>query len=204
MTCESIPNLKVWRLLAQVKLSPNSMVRAWLLRLNRSTLRLVALLLPPVILAQACASGGPPLPATSLDPAPLAAVNREIEDQPVKIQLASGEVVQEAEGVVITAESTSWLVEHSRVRTVPTAEVCKLIRQVRFRAGKGYAWGLLACAPIAAGVADANKKGLSGGFLPLLLTEMLCPFAGMVIAAGLKQPPDRVVYSAPGSCGSTR
>src|SRR5436309_2294569 len=165
--------------------------------------RLFALLLPPVILAQACASGGPPLPATSLDPAPLAAVNRAIEDQPVKIQLASGEVVDDVEGVVMTAESTSWLVNHGRVRTVPTAEVCQVIRQVRFRAGKGYAWGLLACAPIAYGAAHGNKDPLAG-IGTLLFTEMICPFAGMLIAAGFKQPPDLVVYSAPGSCGPAR
>ena len=167
--------------------------------------RLVALLLPPVILAQACASGGPPLPATSLDPAPLAAVNRAIEDQPVKIQLASGEVVDDVEGVVMTAESTSWLVNHGRIRTVPTAEVCTVIRQVRFRAGKGYAWGLLACAPIAYGVANGSRdQDPLRGLGALLLTEMLCPFAGMLIAAGFKQPPDLVVYSAPGSCGPAR
>ncbi|HYX25320.1 MAG TPA: hypothetical protein VFC23_14285 [Thermoanaerobaculia bacterium] len=167
--------------------------------------RLAALVLPPLILAQACASGGPPLPATSVDPAPLAAVNRAIEDQPVKIRLASGEVVEEAEGVVMTAESTSWLVNHGRVRTLPTAEVCQVIRQVRFRAGKGYAWGLLACAPIAYGVANGyQSRDPLGGVASLLFTEMLCPLAGMLIAAGLKQPPDRVVYSAPGSCGPAR
>ncbi|HEX3553555.1 MAG TPA: hypothetical protein VIA62_10035 [Thermoanaerobaculia bacterium] len=164
----------------------------------------IASLLPPLLLAQACASGGPPLPTTSLDAAPLAAVNRAIEDQPVKIRLASGEVVEEAEGVVMTPESTSWLVNHGRVRTVPTAEVCQVIRQVRFRAGKGYAWGLLACAPLAYGVGNANNKDLFGGFASLLLTEMVCPLAGLLITAGFKQPPDRVVYSAPGSCGLIR
>ncbi len=165
--------------------------------------KLVALLLPPVILAQACASGVPRTPLTSLDAVGLATVNRAIEGQPVALRLASGEVVKEAEDVTLTAETTSWRGDHDRQRIVPTKEVCKVILQVRFRAGKGYAWGLLACAPlaIAAARADNNEDPLRG-LGTLLVTEIFCPFLGMGIAAGFKQPPDRVVYSAPGSCGA--
>jgi hypothetical protein len=162
--------------------------------------KLVALLLPPVIFAQGCASGVPRTPLTSLDAVNLATVNRVIEGQPVSLHLASGEVVKEAEGVTLTAETTSWRGDHDRQRMVPTADVCQVILQVRFRAGKGYAWGLLACAPIAYGAADAQKDPLAGLGV-LLLTEALCPLIGIAVSAGLKQPPDRVIYSAPGSCG---
>jgi hypothetical protein len=162
--------------------------------------KLVALLLPPVIFAHGCASGVPRAPLTSLDAVNLATVNRVIEGQPVSLVLASGEVVKEAEDVTLTAETTSWRGDHDRQRTVPTAEVCKVILQVRFRAGKGYAWGLLACAPIAYATADAQRDPLAGLGV-LLLTEALCPLAGIAVSAGLKQPPDRVVYSA-ASCGS--
>jgi hypothetical protein len=162
--------------------------------------KLVALLLPPVIFAQACASSVPKTPVTSLDAVTLATVNRAIEGQPVSLVLASGEVVKEAEDVTLTAETTSWRGDRDRQRMVPTAEVCKVILQVRFRAGKGYAWGLLACAPIAYGAADAERDPLAGLGV-LLFTEALCPFIGMAVSAGFKQPPDRVVYSAP-SCGS--
>lgn len=165
--------------------------------------RLVALLLPPAILAQACASGVPRAPLTSLDAAGLAAVNREIEGQPVLLRLAGGEVVKEAEDVTLTAETTSWRGDHDRQRIVPTKEVCQVTRQVRFRAGKGYAWGLLACAPLAYAASNANGDPLAG-LGALLATEMLCPFLGMGIAAGLKQPPDRVVYTAPGSCAAAK
>lgn len=164
--------------------------------------RLVALLLPPVILAQACASGVPRAPLTSLDAVSLATVNRVIEGQPVALRLASGEVVKEVEDVTLTAETTSWRGDHDRQRIVPTKDVCEVVLQVRFRAGKGYAWGLLACAPIAyaaANQADHRDPLESVGIL--LVTELFCPFLGMGIAAGLKQPPDRVVYSAPGRCG---
>jgi hypothetical protein len=166
--------------------------------------KLVALVLPLAILLQACASGGPPPPATSLDPVPLATVNRAIAGEPVALHLASGEVIREAEGVVMTAESTSWLGDGDRVRTVPTAEVCKVIRQIRHRAGKGYAWGLLACVPAAVGISRANRNDPAGSFLDALLTEVVCGFAGMLVAAGFKLPRDRVVYVAPGSCGSAR
>jgi hypothetical protein len=162
--------------------------------------KLVALLLPPVIFAQGCASGVPRAPLTSLDAVSLATVNRAIEGQPVSLRLASGEVVKEAEGVTMTAETTSWRGDNDRQRMVPTADVCQVILQVRFRAGKGYAWGLLACAPVAYAVGDANKDPLDGLFA-LLLTEALCPLIGIAVSAGLKQPPDRVVYSAPGPCG---
>src|ERR1700681_3907690 len=97
--------------------------------------KLVALLLPPVIFAQGCASGVPRTPLTSLDAVNLATVNRVIEGQPVSLHLASGEVVKEAEGVTLTAETTSWRGDHDRQRMVPTADVCQVILQVRFRAG---------------------------------------------------------------------
>lgn len=166
--------------------------------------KLVALVLPLAILAQACASSGPPPPVTSLDPVPLATVNRAIEEQPVALYLASGEVVREAEGVVMTAESTSWLGDGGKVRTVPTTEVCKVVRQVRHRAGKGYAWGLLGCIPIAVAVSRRDNNDISGGVLSAMVADAFCAFAGMLIAAGFKQPPDRVVYVAPGSCGPAR
>jgi hypothetical protein len=163
--------------------------------------RLIALLLPPAILVQACAGGAPAPPVTSLDAVTLSTVNRAIEGQPVALQLASGEVVREVEGAVMTAESTSWLGDGDRVRSVPTSEVCKVIRQVRHRAGKGYAWGLVACLPVAA-VAAGSKNGDIGSALEPVIAEALCALLGMVAAAGLKLPRDRVVYSAPRGCGN--
>jgi len=165
--------------------------------------KLVALLLPPVIFAQACASSAPRGPVTSLDALTLAAINREVEDQPVAIRLASGELVKEAEGLTMTTETTSWRDGHDRGRAVPTTEVCQVVRQVRHRAGKGYAWGLLACAPVAIAAARADDDPFRS-IGTLVFTEALCPFIGMFIAAGLKQPPDRVVYTAPGGCGTAK
>jgi hypothetical protein len=163
--------------------------------------KLVALLLPPVILAQACASGVPRVPLTSLDAVALATVNRAVEGQPVSLRLASGEVVKEAEEVTMTTETTSWRGDDDRRRIVPTKEVCEVTLQVRFRAGKGYAWGLLACAPLAIAADQANRDPLAG-LVTLLLVEGICPLFGMGIALGFKEPPDRVVYSAQGSCGA--
>jgi len=165
--------------------------------------KLVALLLPPVIFVQGCASGVPRAPVTTLDAVTLSTVNRAIAGQPVALQLASGEVVKEAEDVTLTAETTSWRGDHDRQRIVPTAEICKVTLQVRFRAGKGYAWGLLACAPIAYAAGNSERDPLEGLGV-LLATELVCPFVGMIIGAGLKQPPDRVVYSAPAICGAAK
>jgi len=161
--------------------------------------RLIAWLLPMTILLEACASGVPPAPVTSLDPTSLAVLQRTLEDQPAALVLASGEVVHSAEGVVMTAETTSWR-EGERSRSVPTSEICKVLREVRFRGGKGYAWGLLACAPVAHVIANSTKDPLEA-LGEILLIEGLCPLIGVFVAAVLKEPPDRVVYAAAESCG---
>jgi hypothetical protein len=59
--------------------------------------RLIAWLLPMTILLEACASGVPPAPVTSLDPTSLAVLQRTLEDQPATLVLASGEVVRSAD-----------------------------------------------------------------------------------------------------------
>jgi hypothetical protein len=159
--------------------------------------RQVAWLLVPVILLEACASGVPPSPVTAADSASLAVVNHALEDQPATIVLASGEVVRDVEGTVMTPESTSWRGDGDHERTVPTAQVCKVSRQIRKRAGKGFAWGLLAGAPVA--LAYSHSQDLPLDRLSYFLAaELICGFLGMFIDAGLKQPPDRVVYT--GSC----
>jgi hypothetical protein len=162
--------------------------------------KLAALLLSTAILAQACASAPPP--GSPQIPPALAAVNQAVEDQPVTLELASGEVVREVEGLVMTADATSWF-DGEHARTVPTAEVCKVIRQIRHRAGKGYAWGLLGCAPLAIAIGKSTDDPLAG-LGRLVISEGLCAFFGMFVAAALKQPPDRVVYTAPGACGPAR
>jgi hypothetical protein len=86
---------------------------------------------------------------------------------------------------------------------VPTAEVCQVSRQVRHRAGKGYLWGLVACIPVAAVVAGSKSDDIGGALEPII-AEALCAVLGIVVAAGFKLPRDRVVYSAPGSCGPAR
>jgi hypothetical protein len=158
----------------------------------------IALLLTPALFAQACASA-PPASAPQTPPT-LEAINQMIEGQPVRLRLRSGEVVREAEEVVLTEDTTSWQ-EGGRRRSVPTADVCEVDRQIRHRAGKGYAWGLLGCAPVAIAISHSDRSEVPlGQVASLLLSEGICAFIGMFIAAGLKEPPDRVVYTAPGDC----
>jgi len=157
-------------------------------------------LLTPLLLLEACASAvphAPQPPVTALDPPGLDAVRRALEGQPATLVIAGGEVVRDAEEVVLDADTTSWRDGEGR-RSVPTAKVCKVVRQVRFRAGKGYAWGLLACAPVAWGVAQGEKDPLAG-LGRLLLVEGICPLLGIFVASVLKNPPDRTVYAAAGS-----
>jgi hypothetical protein len=163
-----------------------------------SVRRFVASLLPAVILLAACASTVPRAPVTSLDPAGLSTLHRALDGQPATVVLAGGETAREVEDVEVGAETTSWR-EGDRARSVPTSQVCQVVRQIRFRAGKGYAWGTLACAPLAWGVGQAQRDPLAG-LGAVLLVEGLCPLIGLFVAAGLKQPADRVVYASP-SCG---
>ena len=159
--------------------------------------RQVAWLLVPVLLLEACASGVPPVPVTAADSSSLAVVNHALEDQPATIVLASGEVVRDVEGTMMTPESTSWRGDGDRERTVPTFQVCKVSREIRKRAGKGFAWGLLGGVPVALAYAHSTDFPLDSLFY-FLAAELACGFLGMLVGAGLKQPPDRVVYT--GSC----
>jgi hypothetical protein len=136
---------------------------------------------------------------TSIDPASLTVVHRALQGEPATLVLASGEVVRDAYDVVFGAESTSWR-KGDRRRDVPTSQVCKVIHQIRFRAGKGYAWGALACAPIALAISRSQDDPI-GAIGSFILIQGLCPLVGIFIASGLKEPPDPVVYTAPGSCG---
>jgi hypothetical protein len=131
----------------------------------------VAWLLPPALLLQACASTVPPVPVTSLDPANLAVVHRALEDQPVTLVLASGEVVREAEDVVVGAESTSW----------------------RPPAGGPYLSGLQGDSPAPVSSREGIRVG-HPGLGSLILVEGLCPLIGILIARGSTE---RVVYEAP-------
>lgn len=159
--------------------------------------KLAALLLSTAVLAQACASAPPP--SSPQSPPPLAAVNQAAEGQPVTVELRSGEIVKSVEGFVMTVDSTVWF-DGEHARSVPTAEICKVTRQISHRAGKGYAWGLLGCAPVAL-LAGQNEHDPFAGLGRLLATEAVCALAGILVFSGMHLPPDRVIYTAPTPCG---
>jgi len=159
--------------------------------------KLMALVLAPALLAQACASAPPP--GSPGIPPNLAAVNQAAEDQPVTVELRSGEVAHEVEGLVMTADSTAWF-DGDHARSVPTADVCKVTLQIRRRAGKGYAWGLLGCAPVALAASRGEVDPLDA-LGRLLITEAVCALFGILVFAGMHVPPDHVVYTAPDACG---
>ena len=157
------------------------------------------MLLLPALAAQGCASAGLPRtgggPTGTAGAADFEAVNRTLEEQPAIVELRSGESVHDVEDVKMTAESTSWR-DGDRVRTVPTAEVRRVVRQIRFRAGKGFGWGAAGGAVAGFFIAAHQRDPLNqvAGFLVIDLASGL---AGMFVTTIMRQPPDQVVYVAP-------
>src|SRR5260370_15936846 len=117
---------------------------------------LVVLVLLPAVLAQGCASAPASNPSTATappatsrakatDPARFPAINDDLAGEPATVELASGEVVQQARSVRLGTEVTSWQESSGRERTVPTAEVRRGLRAqqppirrgVRRRAARG-------------------------------------------------------------------
>jgi hypothetical protein len=167
--------------------------------------REMALMLLPLMAAQGCASGGlsrQPM-ATGGGPADFEAVNRSLADQLATVELKSGQKAKDVEDVRMTAESTSWR-DGDQVRTVPTAEVSRVTREVRRRLWSGLGWGILAGIPVGLLVASGQKN--PGGEFSIasdqqvttfVLVDLACGLAGMAISGALRQP--RVVYAAAGA-----
>jgi hypothetical protein len=168
--------------------------------------RELALMLLPLLVAQGCASGGlarQPM-VTGGGTADFEAVNRSLADQLATVELKGGQKAKDVEDVRMTAESTSWR-DGDQVRTVPTADVSRVTREVRRRLWSGLGWGVLAGIPVGLLVAS-GQKNTSGGFYYIasdqqvtafVLVDLACGLAGMAISGALRQP--RVVYVAAGA-----
>ena len=167
--------------------------------------REVALILLSLVTVQGCATGRmarQPL-ATGGGPPDFEAINRALSDQPATVELKTGEQAKDVENVRMTAESTSWLAD-DRERTVATAEVSSVTRQVRRRLWSGFGWGALAGLPVAYLVANQQSKSTCSGIscsgvsdsqvVAFVLTDLACGMAGMVISGAFRQP--QVVYLA--------
>jgi hypothetical protein len=162
--------------------------------------REIALMLLPLWAAQGCASGGLAPRAGSPGgggPADLVAVNNALADHPAIVELRGGEKVEDVEDVRMTAESTSWR-DGDQVRTVPTAEVSRVTRQVRRRGWSGLGWGILAGLPV--GWLVASTQHGEGTFISkqqattFVLTDVACGLVGMIIDGSRRH--DQVVYAA--------
>ena len=116
---------------------------------------LISLILLPAVLAQGCAttaaSNPTPAPATSAgtvpratDPGKLQEITDDLAGEPATIELASGEVVQKAQSIRLGTEVTSWHDASGRERTVPTAEVRRVLREQRRLIGRGFGYGAAA------------------------------------------------------------
>jgi hypothetical protein len=169
--------------------------------------RWMAMLLLPALATLGCASsglprtgGGPDGAAGAAGAADFEAVNRTLVDQPAIVELRSGERVHDVEDVKMSAESTSWR-DGDRVRTVPTAEVRRVVRQLRFRAGKGFGWGAAGGAVVGYFVA-AHQRNADNQVLGFLVFDLASGLAGMFVTTVMRQPPDQVVYVAPDAGGA--
>ena len=171
---------------------------------------LVVLVLLPAVLAQGCASAPASNPSTATappatsrakatDPARFPAINDDLAGEPATVELASGEVVQQARSVRLGTEVTSWQESSGRERTVPTAEVRRVLREQKRLIGRGFGYGAAVAFLPAALVVSSNKNSgfLSGAgaFYEGLLIVVGGGLVGMVVAAVSRHPV--VVYQGP-------
>src|SRR5262245_56579292 len=125
---------------------------------------LIVPVLLPAVLLQGCTSATTVHPSTasaqrSGAPARVdfQAIDDELGSDPATVELASGEVVK-ARSVVLGPETTSWRDAAGRERTVPTAEVRRVLQEQRHMAGKGFGYGAAATVVPAYLVAQHNQQ----------------------------------------------
>jgi hypothetical protein len=166
---------------------------------------LIAIILLPAILFQGCATAGaraagPERPGAP-DPGKLQDINDDLAGEPATIELTSGEVVQQALAVRLGTEVTSWHDASGRERTVPTAEVRRVLRDQRHLIGRGFGYG--AAVGVLPGFLIAQSQChhcsdpffSEGAFIGGVLAVVAGGVIGMVFAAANRHPV--VVYSGP-------
>ncbi|HVT59808.1 MAG TPA: hypothetical protein VHR45_15580 [Thermoanaerobaculia bacterium] len=177
---------------------------------------LIVVILLPAVMAQGCASAATPYPYTppakaarepaALTPAKLEEINEDLAGQPATIELISGEIVQKAQAVRLGTEVTSWHDSTGRERTVPTAEVRRVLREQRLLIGRGLGYGAAAavlpgylvfknssdCNHPCGDNAFGNGYGAFGAWMLVVVAGGLI---GMLVAAGNRH--QVVAYAAP-------
>jgi hypothetical protein len=168
---------------------------------------LIAIVLLPAILFQfqGCATAGARAAGAgrpgALDPGKLQDINDDLAGEPATIELTGGEVVQQALAVRLGTEVTSWHDASGRERTVPTAEVRRVLREQRHLLGRGFGYG--AAAGVLPGflVADSQCHRCSdpffseGAFIGGVLVVVAGGLIGMAFAAANRHPV--VVFTGP-------
>jgi|HubBroStandDraft_3_1064219.scaffolds.fasta_scaffold00801_4 hypothetical protein len=166
----------------------------------------------PSMSAMSAASSAPGAPSArssvGADPAKLKEISDDLAGEPATVELTSGEVVQKAQSVNLGTEVTSWREPSGRERTVPTAEVRRVLREQRRLIGKGFGYG--AAAGILPGYLVANNAAChrncgdtplagAGAFVAGVLVVIAGGLVGMLVAAGTRH--QVVVYAGPGAAG---
>ncbi len=175
---------------------------------------LIALILLPAVLAQGCATAAAPHPTSAPtssagagqsrapDPGKLQEITDDLAGDAATIELTSGEVVPKAREIRLGTEVTSWHDATGRERTVPTAEVRRVLRDQRRLIGRGFGYGAAAGVLPGYFVFQSGSQcrhcsdfGSEGAFLGGVLVIIAGGLIGMVVAAGNRHPV--VVYTGP-------
>ena len=175
---------------------------------------LIVLILLPAVLVQGCATAATPNasapasaaatgPSRAPDAGKLQDITDDLAGEPVTIELAGGEVVQQALAVRLGTEVTSWHDASGRERTVPTAEVRRVLREQRHLIGRGFGYGTAAGVLPAYAVAQSQCHrgcsaalfGSENAFVGFFLVILAGGVIGMAVAAANRHPV--VVYAAP-------
>lgn len=173
---------------------------------------LIAFVLLPLVLAQGCAStaasSSPPAKAAdaprAMDEARTQELNEVLAGELATVELTGGEVVHKAQSVRFEAETVSWQDAAGKQRTVPIAEVSRVLRDQTHQLGRGFGYG--AAAAVLPGYLVATgtqcKHGCgedelagAGPFIAGVLIVVAGGLIGMLVAAANRHPV--AVYSGP-------
>jgi hypothetical protein len=130
----------------------------------------------------------------------LADVNRDLEGQVVRVELAGGRRVKNAREVSIAADFTSWRARDG-FRRVPTGEVVRITTPPKREILKGLGWGLGIGAAVGAfAVADSEDTGTAldpAADSSVLVGSVLVGGAVGAVVGAMRKREGVILYEAP-------
>ncbi|HEY0781095.1 MAG TPA: hypothetical protein VGE98_01470 [Thermoanaerobaculia bacterium] len=154
------------------------------------------LVLLPGLLAIGCASAANPSMRRAEAPPDYQAINEDLEGDSATVELAGGEVIQKALWVSLGPQTSSWRDAAGNERSVPTADVRRVLQEPRHLLGRGFGYGALAALvpTFIAAEARASKDASLDGFAAVAVGVPIGGLLGMAVAESIRHPV--VVYEA--------